>query len=106
LLSQAEHANILQKVMQFVMEYPLTLKSDNYYYHINDETKKTYLKYTDEYRKKIITGAKKAALLDAKKVNERIAEAIEKATTISNDEVDMAYLENQLYDFENEGRSR
>lgn len=67
--------------------------------------KKEYLKTSDEKRKELIECVKKLAVEDAKLITEKIDEVLNKYKV--NDELlDMAYFENQLYDFKNKGKSK
>ena len=97
---------LLQNCMKRISENPLSLSCKFRFREIDDTSKKMYLAHSDEERKLIIKEAKKMALLDAEEVNVRITNAIEKMNAISSEEVDMAYLDNQLFDFENKERTR
>ena len=103
-LSKYEYIQRLQNMMKKNIEYPLILSSNSYCEEISEKSKQIYLLHTDEERKVVIQERKKLALLDSKEVNERIASSIEKLKTMISEDVNMAYLENQLYDFENKGR--
>lgn len=103
-LSKYEYIQRLQNMMKKNIEYPLTLNPLFYCEEISEKSKQIYLLHTDEERKVVIRERKKLALLDSKEVNERIASSIEKLKTMISEDVNMAYLENQLYDFEHNGR--
>lgn len=105
-LSKIEYVQLLQNCMKRISETPLALSCGFRFREIDDTSKKIYLAYSDEERKSIIAEVKKMALLDAEEVNTRIANVIEKMKTISSEEVDMAYLDNQLFDFERKERTR
>ncbi len=103
-LSKYEYIQKLQNIMKKNIEYPLILASSYYCEEISEKSKQIYLLHTDEERKVVIRERKKLALLDSKEVNERIANSIEKLKTMISENVNMAYLENQLYDFEHKER--
>lgn len=105
-LSKIEYYQLLESMMKLHVLYPLSLHSENSFFDINEETKQLYLKNSDESRKKIIKEAKKLALIDLKKVNEKISTTLKDMQTLSEEELDMAYLENQLYDFKKRVRSK
>ncbi len=103
-LSKYEYIQRLQNMMKKNVEYPLILSSTYNCEEISEKSKQIYLLHTDEERKAVIRERKKLALLDSKEVNERIASSIEKLKTMISEDVNMAYLENQLYDFKHNGR--
>lgn len=110
-LSKLEYSTLLQEFMQKSFDYPLSyVGNDCMNYYVVENSKKRYLEYSDEDRKKVMTELKNKALLDTKNTNEKVVEAIEKmkdTDMILNDDIlNMAYLDNQLYDFENKGRSK
>lgn len=103
-LYKYEYIQRLQNMMKKNIEYPLILSSLYYCEEISEKSKQIYLLHTDEERKVVIRERKKLALLDSKEVNERIASSIEKLKTMISEDVNMAYLENQLYDFKHKVR--
>ena len=105
-LSKIEYYQLLKNLMKLHATYPLSLHSGNSFFDINEETKKLYLRNSDESRKEIIKEAKKLALMDAKKVNEKISTTLKDMQTLSKEELDMACLDNQLYDFKKRVRSK
>lgn len=105
-LSKIEYYQLLENLMKLHATYPLYLQSGNGFFDINEETKKLYLRNSDESRKEIIKEAKKLALMDAKKVNEKISTTLKNMQTLSKEELDMACLDNQLYDFKKRVRSK
>lgn len=80
---------------------------------INDESKKKYLEHTDEERKALLEVFRKRAEDSYKeacdKIDEKVNELSEilskRVDTPTSEDLDMAYLENELYDFQ-KGRSR
>ena len=104
-ISKYEYLQLLQNIMEKNIEYPLILAAYYYCQEISEESKQIYLLHSDEERKNVIQELKKLALLDSKEANERIANSIEKLKTLTSEDVDMAYLDNQLYDFEHKGRT-
>lgn len=102
--SKYEYIQRLQNMMKENIKYPLILSSICYCKEISEKSKQIYLLHTDEERKVVIRERKKLALLDSKEVNERIASSIEKSKTMISEDINMAYLENQLYDFKHKVR--
>ena len=113
-LSKNEYIQLLKNCIKRMSESPISLANNVCSYEINDISKKMYLEHSDEERKLIIAEVKKMALLDAKEVKVRITNEInaridneaEKIKIISSEEIDMAYLDNELFDFERKGRTR
>ncbi len=87
-----------KELKPYVVNYPLIFNCLYSCYDISDETKKQYLKYNDEERIKCIAETKKQALLNSKRIIKIIDETIYT--------LDIAYLENQLYDFKVKKRSK
>jgi len=102
--SKYEYYKILQEIMERNVDCPLML-SEWECYSVNDTTKQQYLKYSNDERKAIIDKLKKNALQSAKTVNERITESMVKLENVTDEEVEMANLDNQLFDFER-GRTK
>ena len=75
-------------------------------FKINDASKTVYLKYSNEKRIALIKRLKGIALLSSEEVVEDIDKAMKSYNSISNEILDMAYLENEIYDFEHKERTK
>ena len=97
----------LEKIKEENIEIPILINDDFHCLEVNDVSKKLYLRHSDDERVFIISEIKKKALIDNAKVNEKISASIERANTdVTGDELNMAYLDNQLYDFEHSGKAK
>ena len=94
-----EFVNKLNNYKNITLKSPLSYF--NICYFITDDTKKRYLKYTNEQRidciKKMMAIATKSREIVINEVNSVITSYFE---PLSNEIMEMAYLENKIYDFE------
>ena len=106
-LGKFEYSLLLQSCIERIAECPLILSSDCSFFKIDDENaKKVYLLNSNEERKTIIEEVKKMSLSNSKEVIEKIASTIESMKTISSREIEIAYLDNQLFDFKNKTKQK
>ena len=87
------------------LEYPLILNDNEYIYFITDELKKQYLKHTDKEREITILKLKEQALKLLSQSHQDVDKELNKLTNIE-EIIDMAYLENELFNFKNKGITR
>ena len=101
-----QYVNICYVYKSFAGKSPI-IYSGGRLYEINDDAKKEYLKYTDEQRKKIISQMMEIAIKSRDKVLSGIDDIINHyAPTLSMETIEMAYLDNKLFDFKNKEKSR
>lgn len=101
-----KYSSYADDVKRISAEYPLTFDDNDYIYYIDDELKKLYLKHSDEERKHAIMKMKDNTRESIHEVNVKVDRERQKDVVLTSEMLDMAYLENQLYDFENKGRSK
>ena len=100
------HCKILAEYKKISNEYPLTyLDEDENFYSINEITKYRYIEHSDEERRMLISTLKAKALEEIKDIHKTIDSEIQKSLTLTQENMDVAYLENQLYDFERKGKT-
>lgn len=100
----AEYIYKLELYKKLATKSPLICDANMGYsmFKINDASKTVYLKYSNEKRITLIKKLKENALLSS----EEVVEDIDKYNSISNEILDMAYLENEIYDFEHKERTK
>lgn len=97
----AKIAEILEKTKSNVENYPLSLFTDDTpIYYVTDDSKKVYLRHDDKERQKMILEAKKEALSCTKGTLEVISQAEKSILEVTPEVLDMADLENRLFDFQ------
>lgn len=92
--------NIAQK-------YPLILGDS--LIDMNDASKKEYLRFSDEQRKGILSKLKEDAVKQTTEFITQIDETmkyIESKFALTEEQIDMAYLDNQIFDFKNRDHSK
>lgn len=75
---------------------------------INDESKKEYLEHSSEERIVLMNFFKKAALKSAEETIKDIDATLQKYSknNMTYEMLDIAYLENDIYNFQNQGRTK
>lgn len=80
--------------------YPISLSSEYPFYEVNEENKEIYLGYKDEDRKENIEKVKELAISESNDVNKQLLTIISDLSKLKKEDLEMAYLENNLYNFE------
>ena len=102
--------NELRSYKDVINKYPITYCGNNGgIYYVNDSTKKAYLCNSNDERKQMILSLKKQALDTISKLNDILDSSMAKTIDIIESQMndynlEVAYLENDLYDFEKNGR--
>ncbi len=101
-----EYLNSVNYFKRLSSEYPLTFENADMYY-VDDESKQEYLKNSNELRRKIIKRMKEIAINERQEIYKMLDEEVKKISpdTLTSEDLEMAYLENDLYDFE-KGKSK
>lgn len=100
----SEYINRVKDIELLMANYPLVYNAHDSILPVTEETKKLYLKHDDEERKELIYKIKEKSLVNTKKLNDIFDKEIKKISTLTDEDIKMAYLDNSLYDFENEGK--
>ena len=96
-----QYTSDIAKFIKRSKQYPLILMDDTKpFYYVNDESKEIYLQHTNEERIRVLNNLKKRALTQIQEIYEKLDEEWKKAGQLSKKEYDMAYLENELFDFQ------
>ena len=102
--------NELRSYKDVINKYPITYCGNNGgIYYVNDSTKKAYLCNSNDERKQMILSLKKRVLDTISKLNDILDSSMAKTIDIIESQMndynlEVAYLENDLYDFEKKGR--
>ena len=101
-----EYLNSVNYFKRLSSEYPLTFENADMYY-VDDESKQEYLKNSNELRRKIIKRMKEIAINERQEIYKMLDEEVKNISpdTLTSEDLEMAYLENDLYDFE-KGKSK
>ena len=91
-----------EELKQLMVKYPITLSNSTVMYLPSDEEKKKYLQSTDDERRDAIMNKLELAKKDVADAIKVIDHQISLASDLTKEKLDMAYLENQLYDFQKE----
>ena len=75
-------------------------------FRIDDISKAEYLKHSNEEKIALIKEMKAEALSSQEETIKDIETTIQKYSRITPETLDMAYLENEIYDFEKQGKTR
>lgn len=94
-----EYMNLMKKFKEAAMNYPLTLNAYEEMYEVDENSKKEYLKGNNEHRKQVIEAAKNRGIANGKKIIGTFLEELTAAENSIKAEENMAYLENDLYNF-------
>lgn len=106
-LSRFEYFQHLQNIISENEQHPICLSNCRVYYSSSsDNAKKHYLKHSKEEITEFLKEIKKISIIASKKVNEEIARSMESLKTIPEEDLNIAYLDNELYDFERKGRTK
>lgn len=97
--SIAMHIDNLNKILRKATEYPLTHLEYCGQYEITEEAKKWYLKYNSDARRKFILNLRKQADEDVQNLSRTVGEIISQYG-INDINLEMAYLENDIYNFQ------
>lgn len=98
--------NELRSYKDVINKYPITYCGNNGgIYYVNDSTKKAYLCNSNDERKQMILSLKKQVLDTISKLNDILDSSMAKTIDIIESQMndynlEVAYLENDLYDFE------
>lgn len=94
----AVYIDKLIKTKNKALEFPLTFLEPDNKYEVTEESKKVYLRHDNDERRKIILVAKEQAKVNFEQIEEVVDGIIEKFS-INSENLDMAYLENDLFNF-------
>ena len=89
--------------------YSMVLYDGEGFYEVNEESKNGYLKFSDDQKRMVFRKLKEEALEKAKKFVQDLDESlkgIDLSKVQDKQSLDIAYLDNQLFDFENKERRR
>lgn len=92
-LRENEYDKLLLQYIEHISKYPLAISLD--LYEVTEETKKTYLKYSNETRKRFINEAKKNSAIDAIEIIKEVTNNI--ASKASKEEI--SNLDHQINEF-------
>lgn len=98
--------NELRSYKDVINKYPITYCGNNGgIYYVNDSTKEAYLCNSNDERKQMILSLKKQVLDTISKLNDILDSSMSKTIDIIESQMndynlEVAYLENDLYDFE------
>lgn len=109
-----DYPTIVKADLDYAVTYPLSFDTGIF---INEDSKKQYLRHTDEERKEIISKMKEIAKEDADKLKMEVTEIIPTLegkneiieTTVNNEttiDTDLTSLNNQLHDFKTSQRTK
>ena len=107
-LQRARLSNTFENFRRFesiTRETPLVFKG-NRLLIANDSTKNEYLKTSNDDRKKIIARIMAEASKNMNEVNKMLNKYKDISYHIPEEELNVAYLDNELYDFENRGKTK
>lgn len=109
MLEEEVYKNIykIEIAKEVSQKYPMVLYDGEGSYEVNDETKEGYIKFFDEQKKMVLGKLKEEAFEKTKKFVMDLDEnlkGVDLSKRQDKQSLDIAYLDNQLFDFENEGR--
>lgn len=97
--SIAMHIDKLKKIVDKAREYPLTFLEYGSEYEVTDEAKNVYLRYDNDARRKFLSGLREQATSNVEELSATVDEIISRYD-ITDENLEMAYLENDIYNFQ------
>ena len=100
--SKGDFYNYIDNLSRRIEEYPIGVDTFNLV-SVSDDLKEAYSRISAKEREYYIQDVKEVAVRSAKRVTKAISNNLLEE---KNNSLDMAYLENQIYDFEHKGKSK